>query len=419
MIIIAAGATSQTIDVFIQDSTSTSGAGKTGLAYNTSGLKCYYRKGQTGTATAVTLATQTVGGAYSSGGFVEVDSTNMPGVYRLDIPNAAIDTAGFVHFMLQGATGMAPTPLRISCSNIPVDIQTIKGQTVTCSGGVTVPAATLASTTNITSASGVSLAADQAVNVTKWGGTAIASAYVQANAAQLGGQTVTAGAGVTVGAYVGNATAALTVDANGRVQVQVGTAAGQINSSSGKVPATLASTDVTGNVAASVQAWSLASITTNITGNLSGSVGSVTGAVGSVTGAVGSVTAGVTVTTNNDKTGYSLYQAFPTNFSSLSIDASGNVKVQSAIKKNTAYTTFEFMMTDSTNHAPATGKTVTCTRSLDGGAFAAGTLANVAEVGNGIYKVDFAAGDLNGGTVTLRCTASGCDDTFVTLPITP
>lgn len=35
-------------------------------------------------------------------------------------------------------------------------------------------------------------------------------------------------------------------------------------------------------------------------------VASVTGAVGSVTGAVGSVTAGVTVTTNNDKTGYTL-----------------------------------------------------------------------------------------------------------------
>jgi len=45
--------------------------------------------------------------------------------------------------------------------------------------------------------------------------------------------------------------------------------------------------------------------TANITGNLSGSVGSVTGAVGSVT-------AGVTVTTNNDKTGYSLATAPPT-----------------------------------------------------------------------------------------------------------
>ncbi len=38
-------------------------------------------------------------------------------------------------------------------------------------------------------------------------------------------------------------------------------------------------------------------------------VASVSGAVGSVTGAVGSVTAGVTVTTNNDKTGYGLSAA--------------------------------------------------------------------------------------------------------------
>ena len=57
---------------------------------------------------------------------------------------------------------------------------------------------------------------------------------------------------------------------------------------------------------ASVTAWTVA-ITGNITGNLSGSVGSVT--------------SGVTVTTNNDKTGYSLSQAFPSNFSSLAISA--------------------------------------------------------------------------------------------------
>ena len=44
-------------------------------------------------------------------------------------------------------------------------------------------------------------------------------------------------------------------------------------------------------------------------------------------GTVTSVTNGVTVTTNNDKTGYSLTQTFPTNFSSFSIDASGRVDV--------------------------------------------------------------------------------------------
>jgi len=111
--IIKAGATKQTVDVFIQDSTSTTGAGKTGLAYNSEGLKAYYRKGATGSATEITLATQTVGGAYSSGGFVEIDATNMPGLYRLDVPNAAIDTAGSVSLMLSGATGMAPLPLEL------------------------------------------------------------------------------------------------------------------------------------------------------------------------------------------------------------------------------------------------------------------------------------------------------------------
>ena len=119
--IIKAGATSQTVDVFIQDSTSTTGAGKTGLAYNSAGLKAYYRKGATGTATAITLATQTVGGAYSSGGFVEIDATNMPGLYRLDVPNAAIDTAGSVSLMLSGATGMAPLPLELQV--VAVDLE--------------------------------------------------------------------------------------------------------------------------------------------------------------------------------------------------------------------------------------------------------------------------------------------------------
>jgi hypothetical protein len=77
------------------------------------------------------------------------------------------------------------------------------------------------------------------------------------------------------------------------------------------------------------------SATINITGNISGSVGSVTGnvggnvvgSVGSVTGSVGSVTSPVTVGTNNDKTGYSLTQAFPPNFSSMIITSGGYVIV--------------------------------------------------------------------------------------------
>lgn len=92
--------------------------------------------------------------------------------------------------------------------------------------------------------------------------------------------------------------------------------------------------------------------------------------------------------------------------------ASLSVAVKGNIKKNTALSAFPFMMTDSTGHAPATGKTVSVTRSIDGGSFGAGTLGSVTEVANGIYKVDFGAGDLNGDNIILRATASGCDDTF-------
>jgi hypothetical protein len=59
------------------------------------------------------LVTQTATGAYSSGGFVAVDGTNMPGLYRFDIPNAVFATAGTdkAVVMLKGATNMAPVLL--------------------------------------------------------------------------------------------------------------------------------------------------------------------------------------------------------------------------------------------------------------------------------------------------------------------
>jgi len=124
-----AGLTSQTIDIFLQDSSSTAGAGRSGLMFNSSGLVASYRKGATGSRVAITLATQTVGGAYSSGGFVEIDATNMKGVYRLDLPNAAVDTEGFVTLYLYGATNLLPTPMRIDCRPLPVDAKRWNGLT--------------------------------------------------------------------------------------------------------------------------------------------------------------------------------------------------------------------------------------------------------------------------------------------------
>lgn len=107
------GSTSQTVYVKVFDSTSSSGAGLAGLAYNTGSLTAYYVR-PLGSATAITLATQTVTGAWSSGGFVEVSASNMPGVYRLDVPDAVLATGvRSAVIQLKGATNMVPCELEI------------------------------------------------------------------------------------------------------------------------------------------------------------------------------------------------------------------------------------------------------------------------------------------------------------------
>lgn len=112
------GTTGHSTNVFIGDSTVSTGAGKTGLAYNSAGLKAYYVRTRSA-AVQITLATQTVNGAWSSGGFVEVDATNCPGLYRIDIPDAALATgADEVVVMLSGATGMVPTPLKLALTGV-------------------------------------------------------------------------------------------------------------------------------------------------------------------------------------------------------------------------------------------------------------------------------------------------------------
>jgi hypothetical protein len=91
------------------------------------------------------------------------------------------------------------------------------------------------------------------------------------------------------------------------------------------------------------------------------------------------------------------------------------VSVVSNVKTNQALSNFEFPMTDVTNDNPMTGLTVGVTRSIDGAAFAAGTLSSVTEVGNGMYKVNFGSGDMNGKVITMRATATGANDLLVTI----
>jgi len=95
------GATSQIIEVMIRDSTT--GQGKTGIAFG-SVTGRYIRQGAA-SATTITMATATMG-TFTSGGWVEVDSTNCPGRYQLGVPNAAIAAgvdATTITFKISGA----------------------------------------------------------------------------------------------------------------------------------------------------------------------------------------------------------------------------------------------------------------------------------------------------------------------------
>ncbi len=104
--------TSQTVNIFVQDSSVTTGAGLTGLVYNTGSLTAYYCL-PAAAPVAITLITQTATGAWASGGFVEISSTNLPGWYRLDLPNAALASGRFSNIMLKGAANMSPVNIEI------------------------------------------------------------------------------------------------------------------------------------------------------------------------------------------------------------------------------------------------------------------------------------------------------------------
>lgn len=104
------GTTSHTEKVMIYNSSS--GAPLSGLVYNTSGLTCYYILEGGNADVAVSLVTATLG-TWSSGGFIAVDGTNMPGLYEIGIPNAALTGAKSVVVLLQGAASMQPVVIEI------------------------------------------------------------------------------------------------------------------------------------------------------------------------------------------------------------------------------------------------------------------------------------------------------------------
>jgi hypothetical protein len=108
-ITIAPGSTSQSIELYL---------GVTGLTASTAGLSASFNRTRS-VATPITLvAVSLITDGWVSGGFKEVDASTMPGVYRLDLPNAAIAAgADDVTVVVKGASGTNGAVMTIKLSS--------------------------------------------------------------------------------------------------------------------------------------------------------------------------------------------------------------------------------------------------------------------------------------------------------------
>ena len=107
-ITIAPGSTSQSIELYL---------GATGLTASTSGLSARYNRTRTASV-SIPLVARTIAQAWTSGGFAEVDATNMPGVYRLDLPDAALASgADDVTVVVRGASGTNGAVMTVKLSS--------------------------------------------------------------------------------------------------------------------------------------------------------------------------------------------------------------------------------------------------------------------------------------------------------------
>ncbi len=329
------GTTSKIITIPIYDSSSTTGGMLTGLVYNSSSLTAYYnREGASGAATSISLVNATKG-TWTSGGFIAVDGTNMPGWYELHIPDAALATgANSAVVELKGAANMVPVnimiqlvdfnpgevstgtgsnQLDVTSGRIKADVAYWNASAVATPDTAGYPKVTLkagSGTGELNLSSGnVTVGTNNDKSGYSLSGTltTLDSTFERVNTAQAGAAgsiTLDAGASATDSLYNGN-----------WVCIMSSTGAGQCRLITGYTGST-----------------KVATVTPNWTTNpSSSSVFAIVPAAyeagnnGNVAGSVNSVTSGVTVSINNDKTGYSLTQSFPTNFSSLGIDGSGRV----------------------------------------------------------------------------------------------
>lgn len=258
--------------IFAQDSASTTGAGKASIAFGSWTCR-YIRNGEaiSGAITPediATIGTYAAPTANTNIRIKAVDNTNMIGIYEVQIHADWVNTTNTCQSLTiyLTATGVAVLPIQIPLSGFNLQ-DTVRG------GLTALPNA----------------AAEAA------GGL-----FTRGTGAGQINQDANGRIDVNIAAISTDATAADNFESytDGTTQMPVNVT--QISGDATAADNLEAALDGTGGVTVT------AALTGNITGNLSGSVGSVTGNVGgNVAGSVGSVTAEVTPTAAS-KTGYRL-----------------------------------------------------------------------------------------------------------------
>jgi hypothetical protein len=217
----------------------TAGTAKTGVTI--AQFLIGYTRTREGPVTTVASALPNTSAAYSSGGAIEIDATNLPGLYRADVPNAAYSSNANVDAVIVSLTA-ATTTLSVAPAfkEVSLVVNTPSDAYSLIAGGVTAV-------------------------------------------------TVIGNVGGSVGSVVGNVGGSVNSVATSVLASSVtGNVGGSVGSVLGNVVGSVAS--VVGNVGGSVGSVIAAVLANSVTGNVGGSVGSVVGGVG---GAVASVVGNV------------------------------------------------------------------------------------------------------------------------------
>jgi hypothetical protein len=378
------------VSVVIRIIDSTDGTPETSVVWNTAGIDMEYRR-EGAVSVDITEATLALlSTAHTDGGFLHIGN----GYYRLDLPDAACATGADGVLVHGTVTGMVV----IGCYIHLVDYDPFDSVRM----GVTAlpnAAADAAGGLPISDLGGLDL--DTLLDV------AVSTRLAPTVAGRTLDVTAAGNAGIDW-ANIENPTTA--VDLSG-TDIQLADTVTALTGHTAQTGDSFARIGVAGAGLTNINLPNQTmDIIGNITGNLSGSVGSIdTGGITAGSFAAGAIDAAAIAA---DAIGASEFAA----------GAAQKIRDEILPTQNAAFNNMEFLFVAASDHVtPVTGASgMAVTRSIDGGAFGAGTGTGPAEVGNGIYQYDASAADMNGGVITFRFTATGGtpgapDDTFITI----